>query len=93
MGGVVTGRTGDLPARIGAGPAQVQALDGSPVASALQAGQLLRILGPNLVAVDCTGRTFFEIRQILRTVCLAEGTTCPPGVACTLEELDGHAHR
>jgi hypothetical protein len=49
-------------------------------------------LGANLVAVEMPGRTFFEIRQILRTLCLT-ATTCPPDVACTLQELDGHAHR
>jgi hypothetical protein len=37
------------------------------------------------------GRTFFEIRQILRT--LIGTRLCPEGVACTLRELDGHAHR
>jgi hypothetical protein len=42
--------------------------------------------------VEMPGRTFFEVRQILRTL-LGNGTTCPDGVACTLRELDGHAHR
>jgi hypothetical protein len=38
------------------------------------------------------GRTFFEVRQMLRM--LLEGSrVCPDGVACTLTELDGHAHR
>jgi hypothetical protein len=50
-------------------------------------------LGANLVAVEMPGRTFFELRQILRILCEAESLACPPGVACTLKELDGHAHR
>ena len=37
-------------------------------------------------------RTFFEVRQILRTL-YQGGLHCPDGVAFTLRELDGHAHR
>jgi hypothetical protein len=57
-----------------------------------QAARAALTLGANLLAVEMPGRTFFEIRQILRTLCRT-ATTCPPGVACTLKELDGHAHR
>ena len=46
----------------------------------------------NLLVVEMPGRTFFEIRQILRTL-YAAVAACPEGVACTLRELDGHAHR
>jgi hypothetical protein len=62
------------------------------VASVAQAARATLTLGANLLAVEMPGRTFFEVRQILRTVCQASGT-CPPGVACSLQELDGHAHR
>jgi hypothetical protein len=58
-----------------------------------QAAKAARSLGSNLVAVDMPGRTFFEVRQILRTLCTVGEPACPPGVACTLVELDGHAHR
>jgi ribose 5-phosphate isomerase RpiB len=72
---------------------KVPGLRAAPVATVAQAGRALLILGPNLVAVEMPGRTFFEIRQILR-LCRASGeAACPPGVACTLRELDGHAHR
>jgi|SRR6516162_862287 ribose 5-phosphate isomerase RpiB len=50
-------------------------------------------VGANLVVVAMPGRTFFEIRQILRILCRANAPQCPPGVATTLKELDGHAHR
>jgi hypothetical protein len=50
-------------------------------------------LGANLVAVEMPGRTFFEVRQILRTLCSGGVPACPAGVACILKELDGHAHR
>lgn len=50
-------------------------------------------LGANLLIVEMPGRTFFEVRQIMRIVCQPGPPACPPGVACTLTELDGHAHR
>jgi ribose 5-phosphate isomerase RpiB len=70
-------------------------LPGLRAAAVLTVGQAARAtltLGVNLLAVEMPGRTFFEVRQILRTLCDAAGT-CPDGVACTLRELDGHAHR
>jgi ribose 5-phosphate isomerase RpiB len=57
------------------------------------AAQATRTLGANLVAVEMPGRTFFEVQQILRTVCSRAVPACPAGVACILEELDRHAHR
>jgi hypothetical protein len=57
-----------------------------------QAARAALTLGANLVAVEMPGRTFFEVRQILRTLCAA-AAPCPPGVAGALQELDGHAHR
>jgi hypothetical protein len=58
-----------------------------------QAARAALTLGANLVAVEMPGRTFFEVRQILRTLCLPGTADCPDGVACALKELDGHAHR
>ena len=58
-----------------------------------QAARATLTLGANLLAVEMPGRTFFEVRQILRTLYTANPTGCPDGVACTLRELDGHAHR
>jgi ribose 5-phosphate isomerase RpiB len=58
-----------------------------------QAARATLTLGANLVAVEMPGRTFFEVRQILRICCSAQAPACPPGVACILKELDGHAHR
>jgi hypothetical protein len=58
-----------------------------------QAARATLTLAPNLVAVEMPGRTFFEIRQILRTLATCDGSNCPGGVATTLKELDGHAHR
>jgi len=61
-------------------------------ASTLDAGRASATLGANLVAVSPTGRTFFELRQILRIVCQAGSPACPADVARALQELDGHAH-
>jgi ribose 5-phosphate isomerase RpiB len=58
-------------------------------------GQAMRAtlsLNANLLAVEMPGRTYFEVRKILQTAWNSSGT-CPDAVACTLRELDGHAHR
>ena len=57
-----------------------------------QAAQALVRLGANLLVVEMAGRTFFECKELLR-LCCDGAATCPPGVACVLQELDGHAHR
>lgn len=50
-------------------------------------------LGANLLVVETEGRTFYECKELLRLCCEHTPACCPPGVACTLQELDGHAHR
>jgi hypothetical protein len=72
---------------------KVAGLRGVAVVTVAQAARAVLTLGPNLIAVEMPGRTFFEIRQILRVLCEPGQAACPPGVACTLQELDGHAHR
>jgi ribose 5-phosphate isomerase RpiB len=56
-----------------------------------QAARAAHGLGANLLAVEMPGRTFFEVRQLLRS--LVAAPPCPDGVACVLRGLDGHAHR
>ncbi|MFO0876468.1 MAG: RpiB/LacA/LacB family sugar-phosphate isomerase [Gemmataceae bacterium] len=63
-----------------------------PVTTVNQCARATLTLAANLLVVEMPGRTFFEIRQILRTL-VTNGAACPDGVACTLRELDGHAHR
>ena len=63
------------------------------VATVGQAARATLTLAANLLAVEMPGRTFFEVRQILRTLYAPAPPACPDGVACTLRELDGHAHR
>jgi hypothetical protein len=72
---------------------KVAGLRAVPLASVPQATRACSSLSPNLVAIEMPGRTFYEIRQVLRCACLPEGKACPDGVATTLRELDGHAHR
>jgi ribose 5-phosphate isomerase RpiB len=49
-------------------------------------------LAPNLFAVEMPGRTFFELRHMLKTI-VSGSASCPDEIANTLKELDGHAHR
>jgi ribose 5-phosphate isomerase RpiB len=72
---------------------KVAGLRAAPANTVAQAARATLSLGANLIAVEMPGRTFFEVRQIIRTCCLAAPPACPAGVACTLQELDGHAHR
>jgi ribose 5-phosphate isomerase RpiB len=72
---------------------KVAGLRAVPANTVLQAARATLALGANLLAVELPGRTFFEVRQILRTVCHCASPACPIGVAETLTELDGHAHR
>jgi hypothetical protein len=61
--------------------------------SAAQAARVLLTLGCNFLAIETVGRTFFEMRQITRTVCDSGKPEAPPEVATVLKELDGRAHR
>jgi hypothetical protein len=70
---------------------KVPGLRAAAVSTIDQAARATSTFGANLLAVEMPGRTFFEVRQMLRMICT--GSPCPAGVACTLQELDGHAHR
>jgi hypothetical protein len=72
---------------------KVPGLRAVAILTAAHAARAMLSLGANLVAVEMPGRTYFEVRQILRAVCHSESPACPPGAACILQELDGHAHR
>ena len=67
----------------------VRAVAVTSVGAAVRA---LRSLGPNLLVVEMAGRTYYECRELLR-LCQENPSACPPGLACVLQELDGHAHR
>jgi hypothetical protein len=69
---------------------KLSGLRAAAVVTVAQAARAALTLGANLLAVEMPGRTFFEVRQILRNLCWP---ACPDGVACTLGGLDGHAHR
>jgi hypothetical protein len=72
---------------------KVAGLRAVTIASIAQARQTLLSVGPNFVAMEMPGRTFFEIRQMFRCLCAGMATACPETLACILRELDGHAHR
>jgi ribose 5-phosphate isomerase RpiB len=72
---------------------KVSGLRAVPIVTIAQAARATLSLAANLLVVEMPGRTFFEIRQILRMLAGSSTRACPDGVACTLQELDGHAHR
>jgi hypothetical protein len=69
---------------------KVAGIRAAAVHSVAQAARALDQLGANLLIVEMAGRTYFEFKALLG---LAGAGTCPPEIACTLTELDGHAHR
>jgi hypothetical protein len=69
---------------------KVAGIRAAAVHSVAQAARALEQLGANLLIVEMAGRTYFEFKVLLG---LAGVGTCPPEIACTLTELDGHAHR
>jgi hypothetical protein len=72
---------------------KVPGLRAVAVTTVAQAMRARLTLAANYVAVEMPGRTFFEVRQILRTLCTTASPSCPADAAGTLQELDGHAHR
>jgi hypothetical protein len=69
---------------------KVKGLRAVAVANVVQTGRALSTLAANLLAVEMPGRTFFEIRQIVRGLTVT--TACPPAVEGVLRELENHAH-
>jgi hypothetical protein len=72
---------------------KVPGIRAAAVWTVAQAERAVRGLGANVLAVEQSGRTFYEFKQILRLCCTGPAADCPPGVARVLRELDGHAHR
>jgi hypothetical protein len=70
---------------------KVPGVRAAAVWTVVQAARALEQLGANLLVVEMAERTYFECKEMLRLCC--DGAACPPGVACILQELDGHAHR
>ena len=62
------------------------------VSQAAEVVALREMLGPNMFVLTTTGRTFFELRQLLKTA-TASPPICPVPMSKTLREVDGHAHR
>lgn len=72
---------------------KVAGLRAAAVLTPAQAAKVRAGFDANLLAVEMPGRTFFELRQILRAIGKPSLSACPAEVAATLKELDGHAHR
>ena len=70
---------------------KVPGVRAAAVHSLRQAMRATTRLGANLLIVETADRTYFEFEQLLQLCCA--GDACPNGIACVLQELDGHAHR
>jgi ribose 5-phosphate isomerase RpiB len=71
---------------------KIAGIRAAAVLSVLQVTRAKKTLGANVFVVDVPGRTFFELRQMLRAI-VVDGGRCPDEVGRILKELDGHAHR
>lgn len=71
---------------------KVPGLRAAAVSTVDQAARATFTLAANVLVVEMPGRTFFEIRQMLRLL-LTSGTRCAGELAKTLEEMEGHANR
>jgi hypothetical protein len=81
----------DDPALVCCVANKLPGLRAAAAATVAQAARATLTLGANLLAVEAPGRTYFELRQMVRLLCAS--SACPEGPAATLRELDGHAHR
>ncbi len=81
----------DDPALVCCVANKLPGLRAAAVTTVAQAARATLTLGANLLAVETPGRTFFELRQMVRLLCA--GSVCPDEPAATLRELDGYAHR
>jgi hypothetical protein len=71
---------------------KVPGMRAASVSQTSEIGALKAVLSPNLFALTAAGRTFFELRQMLK-LATASPPACPESTAKVLKELDGHAHR
>ncbi|GIW79720.1 MAG: hypothetical protein KatS3mg105_1527 [Gemmatales bacterium] len=60
------------------------------VASVNEVAKALSSFGANYFALDVEGRTFFELKQMLKTIAAAKNANCPVPVQRLLEEIDAH---
>ena len=82
----------DDPALVCCVANKLPGLRAAAVTTVAQAARATLTLGANLLAVEMPGRTYFEMRQMVRLL-LCRGRAAPTGRPATLRELDGHAHR
>jgi hypothetical protein len=67
---------------------KVKGVRAVPATSVPQSSRAAKALGANFLAVAISGRTFFELRQTLRALCLRD-SACPESLAAVLKELEG----
>lgn len=89
LGGIVF--CGD-PATVCCIANKIAGIRGAAVLTVAQVARAKKNLGANLFAIESPGPTFFQVRQMLKTI-VADKPNCPEDIANVLKELDGHAHR
>lgn len=62
------------------------------VVTAATAVKAMKTLGANVLGIEMPGRTFFEVRQILKIACSTR-PVCPPETERALKEIADHANR
>jgi ribose 5-phosphate isomerase RpiB len=67
---------------------KVKGLRAVPALSVPHASRASKLLGANFLAVTMSGKTFYELRQLLRTLCTTE-IACSEPVAAILKEVEG----
>ena len=50
-------------------------------------------LGANFVVIQMSGRSFFELKQLVRFFCGSYQPACSDELDRVIKELEGHAHR
>ena len=89
LGGIVF--CGD-PASVCCIANKIAGMRAAAVVNVAQVNRSRKNLGATLYAIEMPGRSFFEVRQLLRAI-VAGSPSCPEKIAQVLKELDGHAHR
>lgn len=80
------------PALVACVAGKVSGVRPAQVINALQVTRAMKGYGANLLTVEIPGRTFFELKQILRAAATTVSAS-PADLERIFKELDGHAHR
>ena len=63
------------------------------VGDAARGTKTLTEWGANFVGIEVSAFTFFQLKQLVRTICTCTGAACSNEAARVIEELESHANR